>query len=123
MSLCRSFAQRPDLRKIPTGPGEVSSPGWSPDGHSIVFARQQGEDQFLIFGGHPHRSACHPIALGLTRIDGRRSSASLYKIITDRCPRYSLRRIGLNQLRGMDAADGNRVTASSLKNEPCWHTH
>jgi TolB protein len=36
-----------DLRKIPTGQGEVSSPGWSPGGHSIVFARQQGDDQFL----------------------------------------------------------------------------
>jgi Tol biopolymer transport system component len=36
-----------DLREIPTGPGLVFSPGWSPDGHAIVFARQNDEDQFI----------------------------------------------------------------------------
>jgi len=36
------------LREIPTGPGGVHSPGWSPRGDAIVFTRQRGEDQFIV---------------------------------------------------------------------------
>jgi len=36
------------LREIPTGPGGVRSPGWSPRGDAIVFARQRGEQQFIV---------------------------------------------------------------------------
>ncbi len=35
------------LDEIPTGPGGVRSPGWSPGGNVIVFARQRGEEQFI----------------------------------------------------------------------------
>jgi Tol biopolymer transport system component len=37
-----------DLREVPTGPGWVRSPGWSPHGNAIVFARQFGEEQFIV---------------------------------------------------------------------------
>ncbi len=36
------------LREIPTGTGGVRSPGWSPRGNAIVFARQRGEQQFIV---------------------------------------------------------------------------
>ncbi|HUZ56623.1 MAG TPA: hypothetical protein VMU94_29365 [Streptosporangiaceae bacterium] len=36
-----------DLHEIPTGPDGVHSPGWSPRGNAIVFARQRGEEQFI----------------------------------------------------------------------------
>ncbi len=36
-----------DLHEIPTGPGGVHSPSWSPRGNAIVFARQRGEEQFI----------------------------------------------------------------------------
>ena len=37
-----------DLREVPTGPGGVRSPGWSPRGNAIVFARQRGEEEFIV---------------------------------------------------------------------------